>query len=213
MVNKISIEICSQEPCDFSHRRFSCFSRGRYDNFACPIGFRSVNGICYSYPRDEFCFSRLLYLASVFGNELIYDDFLTLYTMTTDTVSIDVLRYFFKKAKAFGDFAGLYYNTFVMYHYLMISEEHYQRVFCDRIFRTKIGKLMKLYAVYSLLILNKSIREVSCENISVNPFQIEKKANALGLFRHVCWVPYSTAYDKVSMLPSFSDVVKKVSYI
>ena len=66
---------------------------------------------------------------------------------------------------------------------------------------------------FSDLFLNKSIREVSCENISVNPFQIEKKANALGLFRHVCWVPYSTAYDKVSMLPSFSDVVKKVSYI
>ena len=187
------------------------FAQGRFDNFAAPIVRWNVDGTMeVAYAKDEYYFSRLALLGIKYGMCRVYRDCERLYVMTTDRLSVEVVKELDLMSQQYGDDEGLMFQLFMHLYYGMIAEEHYQRLYPDGTTKkTKMGKLMKMHALHRLLVLNVDPMECATECVNMPPQQVIDNATEMGLIRDVSWVPYSTPYDDPTLLPVVNYGAKK----
>lgn len=187
------------------------FAQGRFDNFAAPLlRWNEDNSVDVAYAKDEYYFSRLALLGIRYGMDVVYRDCEMLYAMTTDHISVEVIRELDFMSQKYGEDEGLAFQMFMHVYYGMVAEEHYQRLYPDgSTKRTKMGKLMKMHALHRLLVFNVDPMECATECVNMPPQQVIDNASSMGLIRDVSWVPYSTPYDDPTLLPVVNYGVKK----
>lgn len=186
-------------------RHYIAFARGRFDNFAAPVVRCDEQGTPrdVAYARDEYYFSRLCLLATVYGRGRMYRECQRVYAMATDAVSPEVYAELDRMSREYGDDEGLFFNMMLHVYYGMVAEEHYQRRWqgSGGTSRTRVGKLMKMHALHRMLVEGDAVTDAAKECVSMNPSRILAQASGMGLTRTVTWVPYATPYDDPSTLP------------
>lgn len=188
------------------------FCQGAYDNWcACVIRKDDVSTFYMAFPTDEYYFSRLGLLAIRYGREKVYKDLRALYSMTTNKISDDVIAVIKMIASDYGIDENIAYNMFMHVYYGMIAEEHYSRTYGVGIIpkRTKVGKLMKMYAIHRFLIECRGVYDVATECVNMSPSKVLEQAAAMGLSRDITWQPYDSSYDEEIMQPIVSYGSKK----
>lgn len=188
------------------------FCQGAYDNWCARLMRQDQDSKYYmAFPTDEYYFSRLGLLAIKYGCEKVYTDLRILYAMTTNVVSNDVVDVINLMAMQYGVDGDVVYNMFMHVYYGMIAEEHYSRTISPAVpaKRTKMGKLMKVYAIHRFLIEKHGVYDVASECVGVGPEQVIRQAQALGLSRDVTWTPYDSPYDEPDKQPIVEYGAKK----
>lgn len=180
-----------------------CFAQGTYDNWAAVVlKWVSDTGVSVAFPTDEYYFSRLALLGLNHGFEKVYNSMLCVYALVDSYVRMDAVDYLEHISLEYGEDSDIMYNMMMHVYFGMIAEEHYQRVRYDGgLQRTKLGKVMKMYALYRLLIERVPVEECAKECVGVNPTDILEKALDVGIIRYAPIHAYDTAYDNPKITP------------
>lgn len=102
-------------------------------------------------PRDVDYFSQLKQLASRYGTNKVYDDYVRVYNLTGKAVEKDSLTAISEIATTYGSDVLEVDVIFSILYMAMIAEE--QKKF------TRLGKCIKRLEIYKLLIENRSVSE------------------------------------------------------
>lgn len=130
----------------FSDGSFLEYDRGSFDDWCVYLADASGNR---TPPSDTDYFSQLKILASQFGTEKVYGDFVKVYDMTGTRVSHEDLRSISLLAEGYGTNALQVDKIFSILYMAMIAEE--------RKAGTRLGKRIKRLGVHKLLIENNSV--------------------------------------------------------
>ena len=183
--------------------RAIAFCQGRYDNWAAVVLQWSPEGnVSMAYPKDEYYFSRLAAVALCHGDDRVFADIRTVYAMADNSVREECVREIGRLADAYGEDAGLMYNMMMHVYYGLVAEEHYQRVRPDgTVQRTAVGKMMKMHALYRLLVEHASVTDCASECVGMSPEVIAMQADNMGIVRTVPDGAYTSCYDDPSTMP------------
>lgn len=155
-----------------------------------------------AYAHDEWYFARIASLALCFGADVVWSDIQSMFAHWQDSVTAENLVEIDEISKRYGRYENEMYQLLLHIYFGAIAEEHYQRVYADgSIKRTKVGKLMKLYALHRLLIEGVDPLVCATETVNIVPQRLLALCEARGLKREVTWKPYSSKYDKPETLP------------
>ena len=158
-----------------------------------------------AFATDRYYFSRLALIAAVTGKrEDMFAEIKELYDLSTDMVDASIVSKIDDMSKRYGPFENILYNMMLHIYYGWIAEEHYQRRWStspDRSQKTRVGKLMKMVGVYSLLMDKMDVGYVCDRHKGKSVDTVMADASACGIERNVTWEPYSTEYDKLEYLP------------
>lgn len=181
---------------------YICFSCGKFDHWLVPM-VRSVGKKKeIAYAHDEWYFARLASLALCFGADVVWQDIQSMFAHWTDEITRENLVEIDDISKRYGRYENEMYQLLLHIYFGAIAEEHYQRVYADgSIKRTKVGKLMKLYALHRLLLEGVDPLVCATETVNIAPQRLLALCEARGLKREVTWQPYSSKYDKPETLP------------
>ena len=124
----------------FSDGSFLEYDSGKFDNW-CVYLTRPGRGRVA--PRDFEYFARLKAYAAKYGKQLLYNDFVDIYTMTTKTLSSEVFSQIVKLSAKYGDDSLSVAIDFSIIYMGMIAEENKQNAI--------LGKKVKRLGVYQVI--------------------------------------------------------------
>lgn len=130
----------------FSDGSFIEYDRGSFDEWC--VYFTSTSGR-RNPPRDTDYFSQLKELASVYGTNRIYRDYVKVYEWTEKRVEQSTLEAITELSLSYGNDALTIDIIFSILYVAMIAEENKRY--------TKLGKRIKRLGIYMLLLENKSV--------------------------------------------------------
>lgn len=114
------------------------FTQGRFDGWCIEV----IAPDTPKYPTDEWYFTKLVEYADQVGTERVYNDFVTMYDLTTKEFSQDAVRTIVEMvAEDYPVDARL---VFLILYYGMVAEENKEN--------TKLGKRIKRLGVHELLV-------------------------------------------------------------
>ena len=129
----------------------------------------------------------------VFGADVVWQDIKSMFDHWTDEITRENLVEIDEISKRYGRYENEMYQLLLHIYFGAIAEEHYQRVYADgSIKRTKVGKLMKLYALHRLLLEGVDPLVCATETVNIAPQRLLAFCEARGLKREVTWKPYSS---------------------
>ena len=121
------------------------FAEGRFDKWCVyeknSYGKRII-------PRDVEYFTELLKLTNYFKRDDIYNDYISIYDLTTKNFDNNVVDVIKKISLKYGEFKSEVFRTFSILYMAMIAEENKAN--------TKVGRRIKRLGVYYLLFKDKS---------------------------------------------------------
>lgn len=95
-------------------------------------------------PKDTEYFNELKDLAKIFGRNEVYNDYVKIYDITTNTIESEAVDEIKKIAIKYGEYEKEVFRIFATLYMAMISEQNKKN--------TKLGKRIKRLGVYFLLI-------------------------------------------------------------
>lgn len=133
----------------FKDGSFLEYAEGNFDNWCVYMvnpskGFRQP-------PRDIHYFEFLRKQASIYGNERVYNDFVSIYNLTGKEVEPDVLRKIDEISESYGEIALEFSKIFTILYMGMLAEEKKEG--------TRLGKRIKRLGVHKLLLEGQTVNE------------------------------------------------------
>lgn len=134
----------------FEDGSFLEYDRGTFDDWC--VYLTRPDAERYA-PRDFQYFQRLIQYGEEYGEDKVYDDFVSIYEMTTKQVEDEVLDEIEEIAEDYGDDSLDVAIDFTIIYLGMIAEENKRF--------TKLGKRVKRLGVYQILMEGKSYKEAA----------------------------------------------------
>ena len=133
----------------FKDGSFLEYAEGNFDNWCVYMvnpskGFRQP-------PRDIHYFEFLRKQALIYGNERVYNDFVSIYNLTGKEVEPDVLRKIDEISESYGEMALEFSKIFTILYMGMLAEENKEG--------TRLGKRIKRLGVHKLLLEGQTVNE------------------------------------------------------
>lgn len=153
----------------FDDGSFVKYTRGNFDDWCVMLRNSNYERIC---PKDIDYFSFLKKWAKHFGEEQIYNDFVTIYNHTNNTIDERVLSLITSLSKFYGNQATKFDKVFTIIYMGMVAEENKDN--------THLGKRVKRLGMYKLLMQNKNAKVSSCCMCGKNWKEIDKMCCAYG---------------------------------
>ena len=138
----------------FEDGSFLRYGRGKFDNWCIYLTRVTDEFNVRDYaPHDCHYFKRLQYYASIYGNELIYKDFVTIYNLTSKEPSSDVFDEIKEMAKKYKESRLNISIIFSILYMGMIAEENKEH--------SRLGKRIKRLGIYQILMENVNYEEAA----------------------------------------------------
>lgn len=152
------------------------FGRGKFDDYCAYCSYIDQYGqeLC-AMPLDTYYFDLLYQLGSVYGYWRVYQDVKHVYEQCRskiDPILIDRIRFI---AVRYGQDGALMHDCLLHLYYGMVAEENKAN--------TKIGRLIKMNGVHSLLIDQRGVDVSANECRNMGWREIEAEANVRGIYR------------------------------
>ena len=148
---------------------FLNFCRGSFDNWCISLTRKNYKNF---KPFDWQYFKKLKVYASKYGKESLYNDFVSIYNMTTKEISNDVFDYIKNISKKYEDNELNICIIFSILYMAMIAEENKKG--------TKLGKRIKRLGVYQTLIEDKDYMCAACYSRGMKWYEIDKDCKLRG---------------------------------
>lgn len=116
------------------------YDKGSFDDWC--VYLTRPNVARYA-PRDFQYFERLSKYALIYGKDKVYNDFVSIYDVTTKTLESSILNKIEQIASSYGDISVDVAIDFTIIYMGMIAEENKKY--------TKLGKRVKRLGVYQVL--------------------------------------------------------------
>ncbi len=154
----------------FNNGSFLEYDRGKFDDWC--VYFTNAGG-SKKPPRDFDYFQQLQNLATIYGNNKVYEDFSNIYKMTTKSIENAVLKKITDIASSYTDEHKLKVDILYTTLYMAMVAE-------DNKANTMLGKRIKMLGVYYLLFESKDVNHATNFKRGMNWREIDKLCGKRG---------------------------------
>lgn len=164
--------------------QFLFFGTGKFDDYCAYIGTRSMlDGQLYcAMPLDKYYFNMAVQIANVYGYDRLYDDIRHMYEHTGKTIDRELIAHMYTISLSYGYYQGVAYDLmayqlFLHLYYGMVAEENKAN--------TRIGKMIKMNGIYSLLRANRPVAMAADECRQKSWREIHDECQARQIYRGI----------------------------
>lgn len=129
----------------FKDGSYIYYGKGSFDDYCVYIEKPNIGRIA---PRDYDYFTRIKQISKEYGSDKIYDDFLKLYSVTSDKLKQNILDGITRLTSTYGKYSEELNQIFTILYMGMVAEE------CKK--NTKLGKRIKRLGMHELLAKDES---------------------------------------------------------
>lgn len=156
--------------------QFIFFGEGQFDQWCAYAGMMGTDGEMYAaMPTDKYYFEIIRLMADAYGVDHVYDDLKHIFEHTGKTVDIAMISEMQRMAFKYGADMDWAFNMFMHVYYGMVAEENKEG--------TRLGRLIKMNGIHSLLRDNRDIATAADECCGTPWYEIKAECDNRHIYR------------------------------